>query len=84
MQLQQFIVMERIDDLHREAELLRTERRMRHRYRGADGSGIEPVAASGAGRRPARVRLGHWLIAVGIAVSGSASDKHGGTAGHAA
>ncbi len=79
--IQQIIVNDHIDDLRREAESLRTERRMRHRTRDGDGSGTSNQAQ--AGRRPARVRLGHWLIGVGLAVSGSTGDAHG-KAEHAA
>lgn len=77
---QQIFVNEHIDDLRREAEALRSERRVRHRTRYGDGS---PTTAQ-ADRRGARVRLGHWLIGVGRAVAGTAGDPHGGTAGHPA
>ena len=80
--IQETIVKERIYDLHREAEFLRTERRMRHRPR--DGDGHLNGSANSAAARRARVRVGHWLIGVGLAISGSAGDAHGGKAEHAA
>jgi hypothetical protein len=71
--VQEFMVNEHINDLRREAESMRTERRMRHRTRDWAGGG-----QSMQGRRPpARVRLGHLLIGIGIAVSGSTGDPHG-------
>lgn len=78
--VQQLIVSERIDDLHREAERLRTERKVRLRTHDRDAGRVTP----GVGGRRARARLGHWLIGIGQAVAGSAGDAHGGTAGHAA
>lgn len=84
MQIHHFMVMERIDELHREAEFLRTERRMRHRYRGAVRGGIGAAPGIVDGHPPARVRVGNWLIGIGRAVSGSTGDTRGGTAGHAA
>lgn len=72
--LQEFIVSEHIDGLRREAEQLRTERRIRQRTRDDDGTRAGRRAQ--AGSRPARVRLGHWLIGIGLAVSGSAREAH--------
>lgn len=80
--LQEFIVNEHIEDLRREAEMLRTERRMRHRSR--DGDGPPDPIGDPSRRRPVRVRLGQWLIGIGMAVSGSSADTHSGPAGHAA
>jgi hypothetical protein len=77
---QQIFVNEHIDDLRREAESLRSERRVRHRTRDGDGSGT----AAHTDPRGARVRLGHWLIGIGTAVAGTAGDPRSGTAGHAA
>ena len=62
--LQEVIVNEHINDLRREAESLRMEQRIRHRTRDGDG---------------ARVRLGHLLIGIGLALSGSAGDASGET-----
>jgi hypothetical protein len=62
--LHQMIVNERIGDLRREAESLRIERRAR------DGTPADGTR-TGDG---ARVRLGNWLIGVGLAVSGSRAD----------
>lgn len=64
--IQQVIVNEHIEDLRREAESLRAERRMRH----PTGDGDRAGGAANAPDRPARVRLGHWLIGVGMAVAG--------------
>ena len=66
-QVQQLIVNEHIGDLHREADSLRTERRMRHHTRDGDGTPVEAHAE----HRPAWVRLGHWLIGLGTAVAGT-------------
>jgi len=68
-QLQQVIVNDRIGDLRREADSLRTERRMRHHTR--DGDGGTSGAVVPQEHTPARVRLGHWLIGLGSAVAGS-------------
>jgi hypothetical protein len=68
------IVRDRINDLLREGEALRAERRVR----GPDRLWDEDVGGSagrhGPGRRPARVRLGHWLIGVGAALAGTKGD----------
>jgi hypothetical protein len=87
------IVHERINDLHRDAELLRAQRRVREAGRrsdedaGHDGrNGHRPNGAGHvpAGRRPVRVRLGRWLIGVGSAVAGTNGDTGRDAAGHAA
>jgi hypothetical protein len=70
--LQEVIVNEHINDLRREAEILRMEQRMRHRTRDSDGDAA--AARPGAGGRRARVRLGHWLFGVGTVLSGSTGD----------
>jgi hypothetical protein len=67
--LQQMIVNEHIGDLRREAESIRTERRVNHRTRDGDGGKGSETVPEGD-REGARVRLGHWLIGVGIAVAG--------------
>ena len=79
-QFQQIFVNEHIDDLRREAESLRSERRVRHRSRDGDGSGT----AAQTPRRGARVRLGLWLIGIGSAVAGTSGEPHSGTARHIA
>ena len=69
--LQQIIVNEHIHDLRRDAEASR----MRDAHGDDDRAGAPP-----GGVGAARVRLGEWLIGVGNAVAGSASDRRGGTA----
>ena len=64
--LHQMIVNEHIGDLRREAESLRIERRARDGTRAG-------ANATRTGDGP-RVRLGNWLIGVGVAVSGTATD----------
>lgn len=78
---QQIIVNERIGDLRREAEAFRTARLVGH---GTGGGRGHATGSGGDPHRRARVRIGHWLIGVGMAVSGSSGDPHGGTAGNAA
>jgi hypothetical protein len=76
--LQRIIVNEHIDDLRRDAEALRVARRIRDHT--LDG---DPASGEATDGRPARVRLGQWLIGVGTAVAGSPRDRKGGTAGSA-
>ncbi|HEU4920330.1 MAG TPA: hypothetical protein VFT20_11375 [Candidatus Limnocylindrales bacterium] len=87
------IVHERINDLLRDAELLRAERRVRDAggrsdhdvgRRGSAGNRLNGDGRGRAGRRPVRVRLGRWLIGVGSAVAGTNGDTGRGAAGHAA
>jgi len=73
--LRRIIVNDHIDDLRRDAAALRVGRRMRHHTRDGD-----PASCEASDERPARVRLGRWLIGVGTAVAGSASERNGGTA----
>ena len=67
--LQQIIVSEHMDELRHDADV----RRLR------DPSREDPGADGGGGVAAARTRLGEWLIGVGNAVAGSASDRRGGT-----
>ena len=76
--IRRIIVNEHMADLRRDADALRLTRRAPHHSRDGD-----PTCAEAPDGRPARVRLGHWLIGVGTAVAGSASDRKGGTAGSA-
>jgi hypothetical protein len=78
--LRQIIVNDHIDELRREAEALRTERRIRH----ASRDGIGAARAATAEGRATRVRVGRWLISLGAAVAGASGDPHGGSPGHAA
>jgi hypothetical protein len=73
------LVMDHIDTLMREGDALRAERREAEHRAAAVGSGD----TRRPGRiRPARVRLGRWLVGVGWAVAGSSGDSQE-TAGHA-
>ena len=76
--IRRIIVNEHIADLRRDAEALRVTRRAPHHTRDGD-----PACAEAPNGRPARVRLGHWLIGLGTAVAGSASDRESGTASSA-
>ncbi len=80
--IQEVIVNAHIADLRREAESLRTERPIRRGTGGGDGASVA-TGARGAARR-ASVWLGHWLIGVGIGVSGSPGDAHAERAGRTA
>jgi len=73
--LRRIIVNEHIADLRRDADAIRVTRRASHHSRDGD-----PACAEAPDGRPARVRLGHWLIGLGTAVAGPASDRRSGTA----
>ena len=83
-ELQKAQLDERLTALRHEGDRLRAERLARER----DTTQAGPAVAGGrAGDHPpARVRLGHWLIDVGVAVAGTGRDhgQQGGAAGHAA
>lgn len=76
------LVREHIDDLLREGAMLRAER-----MEAQHGSWMGPAVAgrtrrtlSGAGGgalRPARLRLGAWLVALGWAVAGCPGESRG-------
>ena len=74
------LVREHIDDLLREGAILRAER-VEAEYRSSIAGAIHrgPTTALAGARvlRPARVRLGRWLVAVGWAVAGSPPDSRG-------
>jgi hypothetical protein len=72
------LVSNHIDDLLREGEVLRAERQEAELRAVAD----RPVAARTRVLRPARVRLGRWLVGVGWAVAGC-RDESQGTVGRA-
>jgi hypothetical protein len=74
------LVREHIDDLLREGSILRAERvEAEHRSSIASANATGPSLTQAGGRvlRPARVRLGRWLVAVGWAVAGSPVDSRG-------
>jgi hypothetical protein len=73
--LRRIVINEHLADLRREADALRATRRVPYHTRDGD-----PECAEAPDNQPARVRLGHWLIGVGTAVAGHASDRRGGTA----
>ena len=83
-ELQKAQLDERLTALRHEGDRLRAERLAHER----DTTQAGPAVAGGrAGDHPpARVRLGHWLIDVGIAVAGTGRDhgEQGGMTGHAA
>ena len=74
------LVREHIDDLMREGAMLRAERvEAEHRSSIASAAAGSPSPTQVRGRllRPARVRLGRWLVAVGWAVAGSRAEATG-------
>lgn len=72
------LVRDHIDDLVREGRTLRAERLEAH-HRAATSPG---VATRRGVVRPARLRLGRWLVAFGWVVAGC-PDEAQGTAGNA-
>ncbi len=82
-EIQKAMVDSRISDLLREADALRAERRQRSGTVAAEVDDVGAVPPAG-GHRPARVRLGQWLIGVGAAVAGSSGEPQGGATGRAA
>ena len=83
-ELQKVQLDERLKALRHEGDRLRAERLARERETTQAG----PAVAGGrAGDHPpARVRLGHWLIDIGVAVAGTSRDngQQGGATHHAA
>lgn len=76
--MNQDLVADRIDDLLREGEALRAER-FEADHRSLVG---RPVPTRAGPLRPARIRLGRWLVGVGWAVAGCPDESHS-PAGHA-
>lgn len=68
IEIQQVRVAERIAELNRVAEAVRAERARGHVPRG------EPEAPRGVASR--RIRVGNWLVGLGLTVAGIAPD-HG-------
>ena len=83
-ELQKIQTDDRLAALRHEGDRLRAERLARERSTTQAG----PAVAGGrAGDHPpARVRLGHWLIDIGVAVAGTSRDNghQGGATHHAA
>jgi hypothetical protein len=83
------LVRDHIDDLLREGDVLRVERQLAA-HRSLAGAAA-PAATRSRLRvvRPARIRIGRWLVGLGWAVAGTrggaATESHasGGAAGHA-
>ena len=76
--MNQELVTDRIEDLMREGEALRAERfEADHRSLAS-----RPVPTRAGPLRPARIRLGRWLVGVGWAVAGCPDESHS-PAGHA-
>jgi hypothetical protein len=74
------LVREHIDDLLREGAMLRAERvEAEHRSSIASATARSSLPTQVGARvlRPARVRLGRWLVAVGWAVAGSRAEATG-------
>ena len=74
------LVREHIDDLLREGAMLRAERvEAEHRssIASATAGGESPTQVRARVLRPARIRLGRWLVTVGWAVAGSPADARG-------
>lgn len=72
--IQQAIVEEHLDELRRDAELVRAARRLHRASPDSDedvGAALPPRVT---GRRPVRLRLGLWLISLGNAVAGGRPD----------
>ena len=79
-ELQKVQLDERLKALRHEGDRLRAERLVRERATTQAG----PAVAGD--HPPARVRLGHWLIDIGVAVAGTSRDsgQQGGATHHAA
>ena len=74
------LVREHIEDLLREGAVLRAER-LEAEHRSSLGRAAtdrhRPAPAGARALRPARVRIGRWLVAAGLAVAGSAGESRG-------
>jgi hypothetical protein len=71
----QDLVSGHIDDLLREGDALRAERKEANLRHAASRSAPDHRTPF----RPIRVRLGRWLVAAGWAVAGGAAEPHGTT-----
>ena len=76
------LVREHIDDLLREGAVLRAERlEAEHRASMGRAAARRATPAIAHVIRPARLRFGRWLVAIGWAVAGSPAEARG-TTGH--
>jgi hypothetical protein len=82
-ELQKVQLDERLTALRHEGDRLRAERFARES--GTTQAGPAVAGGRAGDHPPARVRLGHWLIDVGVAVAGTGRDHgHDGASRHAA
>jgi len=83
-ELQKAQLDERLTALRHEGDRLRAERLARER--GTTQAGPAVAGGRAGDHPPARVRLGHWLIDIGVAVAGTSRDsgQQGGATHHAA
>ena len=83
-ELQKAQLDERLTALRHEGDRLRAERFARER--GTTQAGPAVAGGRAGDHPPARVRLGHWLIDIGVAVAGTSRDsgQQGGATHHAA
>ena len=83
-ELQKVQLDERLTALRHEGDRLRAERFARER--GTTQAGPAVAGGRAGDHPPARVRLGHWLIDIGVAVAGTSRDsgQQGGATHHAA
>jgi hypothetical protein len=76
------LVREHIDDLLKEGAVLRAERLEAEHHALMGRVGARPATPALADViRPARLRFGRWLVAIGWAVAGSPAEARG-TTGH--
>jgi hypothetical protein len=78
------LVRDHIDELLHEGDMLRVERELAAHRAVAAGTAAGATPARFRVVRPARLRIGRWLVGIGWAVAGgnAAAEAHAG-AGHA-
>jgi hypothetical protein len=83
------LVRDHVNDLLHEGDVLRVERQLAAHRAVADGAAPAAAHTRFGVVRPARIRIGRWLVGIGWAVAGTgagpATEAHagGGAAGHA-